>query len=99
MSAETIYDGPSVLANMRELDSRVPVVAKIEPLLNDTLGLIKSRWSDLTVHERRALETSAAGFRSAIESITTRTEAKAGQIGPRRGLHIITHKEQSHERS
>ena len=86
---EIIYDASSALAAMREIDGKIPVAAKIEPLLNDTLGLIKSRWSDLTVQERKALELSASGFRAAIESIKTRTEAKMGEIGPRRGLRAV----------
>lgn len=92
---ETLYDGPSVLANMREIDNRLPITSKLEPPLIDLRSLVKHRWSDMLPQTRKGIESAIASLEAAL--VAERDHARRhlvdhaarGEVGPKRILRAV----------
>jgi hypothetical protein len=95
MASETIYDGRALLAHNREIDRSLPITAKIEPPLSELRALVKNRWSDLLPQSRKGIESAIASLEAALElhqhaaKLHCVSEAKKGELGPRRILRSV----------
>lgn len=83
------------LDKMREIDRKIAVHAKIEPLLSDLRSLVRHRSGDMLRQSRKGLESAIASLEAALQAEKSAggqkfyAEAEKGQLAPKRILRAV----------
>lgn len=81
-----------MIDTMNQIDGKIPLPAKLDPIRQDIASLLKSRRSDMLAQTRKALESALASLEAALQAEKIAAgakffnEAEKGQLAPPRNI-------------